>query len=94
VASRRGSAIEAALTKKGFRLDESRDHRYLVLYIEGRDTGIRTKVSHGSRDYGDDLLSKVQKELRLPTKRDLLGLIDCPLSGDAYVGLLRERGVV
>ena len=39
-------------------------------------------------------LSKVQKQLHLPRKQDLLQLVDCPLDADGLVGLLREQGVL
>ena len=52
---------------------------------------IRTFLSHGIADYGDDLLAKVARQLKL-TKAELLDLIDCRMSGEDYVALLRERG--
>jgi hypothetical protein len=94
VASRSASKIESALKSKGFHLDEHRHHRYLTLHVDGRSTTVRTRLSHGRGDYGDDLLSKMQKQLYLPWKRDLLDLIDCPLSGDGYVELLRQQGTL
>ena len=93
MASRNGNDIERALLAKGFRYS-NRDHRYLVLYVGDKPRNVRTKISHGGPDYGDSLLSQVQRQLRLPTKRTLLDLIDCPMSGDDYLGILREQGTV
>jgi len=91
VASRKRSRIEAALRTKGFELSTTH-HRYLTLYVNGEETRVRTYLSHGGADYGDVLLSKVQKQLRLPRKEDVLKLIDCPMSGEEYVRLLVEQG--
>ncbi|MBM3498250.1 MAG: hypothetical protein FJX74_06220, partial [Armatimonadetes bacterium] len=93
MASRRSTAIKAALVKKGFRLEE-RDHHYLVLYVEGRRTTIRTKVSHSKSDYGSPLLSRMKDQDQLSTVRELLDLIDCPMDGSAYVRRLRQRGML
>jgi len=93
MASRKGSEIERALLAKGFRYDNAH-HRYLTLHVEGSATAIRTYVSHGTRDYGDDLLAKVRKQLHLPRKADLLDLIDCPMSGADYITVLRNQGLV
>lgn len=91
MASRRSSDIEGALKRKGFRLDETH-HRYLVLHVDGKRTAIRTRLSHSGMDYGDDLLSQVRKQLQLPSKRELLSLIDCPLSEQDYLSMLRANG--
>jgi len=54
---------------------------------------VRTRISHGAKEYGDRLLSLVSRELHL-TRRELDDLIGCPMSGDAYLQLLIARGVV
>ena len=89
MAARRSTKIRASLLAKGFH-DTGGDHHRLVLRVEGRETGIRTKVSRGNKDYGDDLLKLMREQLRLRTKRQLLELIDCPISYDDYVALLRD----
>ena len=94
MAARRASDIESALARKGFVLNAQGDHRYLTLVVEGRRTTVRTRLSHGRKDYGDDLLSAVQSQLRLAQKRELLELIDCSLTGEDYVGLLRQQGIL
>ena len=92
MASRKASNIERALLSKGFRSADTH-HRYLVFHVADKPTSIRTHVSHSRPDYGDNLLSKVQKQLHLPTKRDLLDLVDCPMSGEDYLKLLQEQGL-
>lgn len=92
MASRKRREIEAALLSKGFRESKKSHHRYLTLYVNGEERRVRTYLSHGGSDYGDVLLSQVQKQLRLPRKQDLLSLIDCPMGADEYVALLAEQG--
>ena len=92
MASRRRREIEAALLRKGFRESKKSHHRYLTLYVNGEERRVRTYLSHGGRDHGDALLSQMQKQLRLPSKQDLLNLIDCPMDADEYVALLAEQG--
>lgn len=91
MACRKGSKIESALRSKGFRYDNTH-HRYLILYVEGRATAIRTYISHSGKDYGDDLLSKVRKQLHLPDRKRLFALVDCPMSEDDYIALLKNQG--
>ena len=94
MASRRSTAIVAALTSKGF-VDTGGDHHWLVLHVEGKKTAVRTKVSRGHRDYGDPLLSAMSKQLKLEGKKArLLDLLDCPMSESDYIADLRQRGVL
>jgi len=55
--------IESALLKKGFKRDNTH-HEYLWLYVDGRKTRVRTFLSYGLTEYGEDLLAKVKKQLR------------------------------
>ena len=52
---------------------------------------IHTFLSHGMKDYGDHLLASMSKQLHL-SKQELLSFIDCQMSGDDYLNLMRERG--
>lgn len=87
--SRSVPAIEHALLHKGFTRQDSHHRLQLLLDDQGRQI-VRTRLSHGITEYGDDLLAQVARQLRL-TKRELLDLIDCRTSGDEYLLLLRER---
>lgn len=82
--------VDSALQSKGFRLVDGDHHRY-VLYVGGRMTEIRTKVSHNSRDLGEDLIHKMAHQTHL-SKPDFLNLIECSLSGPEYLARLREAG--
>ena len=85
-------AIESALTQKGFRLEQTH-HRMLRLFVAGNRTSVRTRITHGAREYGDKLLSLMAKELSL-SRKELDALIQCPLTGDGYARLLMQRGKV
>lgn len=93
MASRQSTKILAALKGKGF-VDTGGDHHWLVLCVGGKKTSVRTKVSRGGKDYGDGLLGAMKKQLHLDTKRDLLDLVDCPMSGSELVRVLQEKGIL
>lgn len=86
--------IEAALQKKGF-LKENKDHHYYTFYSENKKTAIFTKISYGSeyKTYGQTLLSKMSKQLKLSNK-ELLDLIDCDISGERYLEILKNKKVL
>ena len=82
--------IKSALLKKGFRSD-NRDHEYLWLFVGERRTRIRTWLSYGRSEYGEDLLAKVKQQLGV-TKKQLHDLVDCPMNHEAYVAHLVATG--
>jgi hypothetical protein len=90
--ARKSREIKEGRTKKGF-LPEERDHTYLFLYVEGRKSSIRTKVSHGVKEYGDRLLSLVARQLHLTTGQ-LDDLLDCPMSYMDYLSMLEEKRIL
>ena len=80
--------IKASLLRKGFVVREG-DHTYFYYKtIEGKETTIRTKFSHGKREYDDHLLSLVSKQLEI-SRSELLELIECPLDRKGYEEKLR-----
>lgn len=85
--------IEQGLLAKGFRYQDN-DHRYLRFYVVGKATTIRTMLSHGSGDYGRDLMGVVKRQLRLRTPLDLVDLVRCRMSQAAYEAQLREQGII
>lgn len=82
--------IEAALLKKGFRRDYTH-HECFWLYVEGRQTSVKTRLSYGIREYGDDLLAQLKKQLGV-SKPQLHALVGCPLTYDEYVAHLVGSG--
>jgi hypothetical protein len=82
-------SIHAALLKKGFRQDGT--HHLMYWFFAGdRKTGVRTKISHGATEYGNDLLSRMAREMRL-RRRELDDFIRCPMTGEDYQAILAGR---
>ena len=90
MATYKSRALKTGLLNKGFRVYEG-DHHFLFLYIGGKKTAVRTRISHGSKEYGDNLLSLVARQLHL-TKDELMNLIDCPMTHNEYVATLKRNG--
>lgn len=88
--------IESSLLKKGFKVEEARDHRFYYFYYNGKKTICRTKISTGSsyKEYSDSLLKKIKKQLMLTKRRQLDDLIDCPMTKDDYVDILKDNKVI
>ena len=87
--------IHGALSKKGFHVEKDNDHvRYYHLDSQGKETGIKTKISHGAlgATVSLKLISKMARQLHL-TKSQFLALIDCPISEEDYRIILRKQGV-
>lgn len=92
MATRKAREIKEGLTKKGF-IAVQRDHTYLFLCVEGRKSRVHTKISHGLSEYGDNLLSFVAKELHI-SKKQLADLLDCPLSYEEYLAMLKAKKIL
>lgn len=84
--------LERALLSKGFEKDNTH-HKMLWFHVDGKKTGIRTRISHNVKDYGDPLLGEMSKQVKLPRKK-FTDLIECPMSLTDYVGHLRNAGVL
>jgi hypothetical protein len=89
---RKTRAIRVALLSKGFIADDTH-HEMFWLVVDGRKTSIRTRISHGVAEYGDNLLPLVARQVGL-SKQELYRLIDCPMDGEKLKGLLVARGKV
>jgi hypothetical protein len=61
------------------------------LCVDGEKVGIRTRYSHSADECGDGILKLMADQLML-TKPQLYALIDCEMSGEEYVEVLRELG--
>lgn len=92
MATRKAREIKEGLTKKGF-IAVQRDHTYLFFSVEGRKSGIHTKISHGNKEYSDNILSLVARQLHISSKQ-LDDLLDCPLSYERYLSMLKEKNII
>lgn len=91
--ARHSKLIMRALEKNGFVKLPTHHNRYRYYTISGKPTDIRTFISHGSKDYGDYLLSKLADQLIL-TKKELLRFIDGKMSREDYENILKKEGVI
>jgi hypothetical protein len=82
--------IYSSLKSKGFEPTEG-DHTFYWFFLEGLKTHIKTKISHGTNEYGGHLLSVMRKQLKLKSALELKDLINCPMSQERYIELLKER---
>jgi hypothetical protein len=84
--------VEKALTTKGFTQKDDGDHKYFQLVIAGRNTGIYTKTSRGTkhRTIGADNVAAMAKQVKL-TAKAFRSFVECSLTQDAYVQELRQR---
>lgn len=87
--------IERSLLKKGFQKGNTH-HRYFYLFINGKKTSIRTKLSHGSKikEYGDKLLNLMKKQLKFDSSADLIQFIKCPLTKQDYLKILGNKNLL
>lgn len=85
-------AVMGALQRKGFTSSEG-DHTYFIYYtMDGCKTLAKTKVSHSGKDIADGILSMMARQCKL-TLPQFRGLVDCPLSREAYEDILKESGI-
>lgn len=84
--------IERSLPEKGF-TREGGDHVYFSFVHEGKDLGISTYFSHGDREIGDPLISRMAKQVKL-SKRDFVRLVECPMDHAEYVERLRGQSLL
>lgn len=93
MADRKKDEIETGLKRKGFAKSEGDHRKYIYYTITGKKTSVWTKISHGSshNKLSEDILRKIAKQCRL-TRKELDGLIDCPLTREDYESMLIKAG--
>jgi|CXWK01.1.fsa_nt_gi hypothetical protein len=82
--------IEGSLGKKGFKKKDTH-HTFFHLWVDDKKTTIHTKISHGSKEVSDPLLGQMAKQVRL-NRSQFCDLVDCSLTHDGYLEILREGG--
>lgn len=86
--------IKSALERKGFVKAEGK-HEFYVLMVNGKQSGIQTKLSHGSKiEYSRKVLSFMCKQLGFDNMAELKNFIECPLSKDEYVRILENKNQI
>jgi hypothetical protein len=84
--------IQIALMRKGFSLKMS-GHIKLTFRYNGRDTSIRTWVSHGKKEISDRLLGIMAEQIYL-SHQQFEDLVDCTLGKCELAALYEEKGVL
>jgi len=87
--TRKISKVHSNLCKKGFEMKETH-HTILELKVNGHRTNIYTYVSHGSNEIDDYLIGEMSRQLKM-NKKDFLEFVDCTMTQDEYVSLLRKN---
>lgn len=90
MANRKTTELESALKKKGFRKSNNHHEMYLF-YYKNKKTSVRTRLSHGAKEYGDNLLAQMAKQVKLD-RSQFDNLINCPLTEKGYAQHLISRG--
>ena len=88
--SRLSKQIEKSLKRLGFNCTNT---HHKIYSIRINQFVIRTRLSHGVKDYGDDLLARMSKQLYLK-KMELIKMIDGEMTLEEYKRILRVKGVI
>lgn len=80
-----------AIEKKGFVRDNTH-HNMFWYYLDGKKTTIRTRTSHGEKEFNESLLAERRKQIGLNNKQQICELIECPLSKEGLKQILIENG--
>jgi hypothetical protein len=82
--------VDHALVKKGFAPGEG-NHHFYFLVVDGKTTGIFTKISHGHDEISDKNLGRMARQMKI-SRREFDSFIDCKLTVDDYISQLRKEG--
>ncbi|WP_054839707.1 type II toxin-antitoxin system HicA family toxin [Thermococcus sp. JCM 11816] len=88
--------VQRALEKKGFQKKEGGRHTKYILYVEGKKTRVITVFSRGrdKKELGNDLLRRIKKQLHLEEDDMFQDFVECPLTYEDYLSVLRQKGGV
>ena len=84
--------VKQNLLKKGFVEVQGAKHIQYVFVYKGNEV-CETFLSRNNQDIYDNLISAMAKELHLDRK-DFLDLIDCPLSEEDYIKILKDKDLL
>lgn len=92
MSTKKTSDIEKVLLEKGFERVDTH-HKLYWLWVDDKRTGIRTRISHGKKEYDDNLLGMMARQLKL-RKKQFVSFLDCPLTKEQYIQLLIDAGEI
>jgi len=70
----------------------STGHNYGWLTVNDKKI-LRVQYSHGKGDLPDKIMHKIRGQLKL-SEKDFRDLIACPLTYEAYLDILKRKGLV
>jgi hypothetical protein len=85
-----------SLRQKDFREDKDRGDVYFFFYFQGKKTNAFTYFSHGSdsQEITNSLIKRMKKELHLDDNQQVRELLECPLTVEMYIKILRNKNVI
>ena len=86
--------IGSALRKKGFLKEEGTGHTFYYFVIDEKKANIHTKLSRSISEYNKKLLSSMCKQLKFNNIGELEDFIECPLSRDDYIDILKKENIL
>lgn len=51
-------------------------------------------LTNPAKECSGDLLSAMVRQLKLKRPQDVVDLVECPLTADSYVAVLKEKGII
>jgi hypothetical protein len=81
-----------ALFEKLHLVIQTSHHKTATLYYEGRAI-LRTRVSHGQGDIPPIIVAKIRSQLKVG-EQQLRKLVECSMSYEEYIHLLKEKGFI
>src|SRR5258708_7665318 len=85
--------VDAALLRKAF-VKRPGDHAYYHVKYRGGYVGASTKIWHGERELGPGLRKRMRAQMRLEANADFGRFVDCPLTFEENVVLLKRLGII
>jgi hypothetical protein len=90
------SAADArsSLLRKGFKEREGRKHTFYDFFVDGKEVGINTHFSRGSKapDIDSSMMHLMAPQLQFQKSRQVLELLNCTMTEAEYVRYLKANG--
>ena len=84
--------VNQSLLKKGFIKKEGAKHTLYLFFREGKKI-CETFMSRDEQNINEYLINKMRQQVYL-NKRDFIKLIDCPLSEEEYIKILKDKDLL
>jgi len=84
--------VKQNLQRKGFKEKQGAKH-ILYIFMHKNKKICETHMSRNDQDLNDYLIGKMSKQLYL-NKKDFIRLIDCPMSEEEYIKILKDKDIL